>query len=135
MNLVLNITLLLTSLICVGQSSLTLDSLRKAYDAEMKIACNTFSEKYYPNIQTIYSLHEKQFLGKVDSLKQPFLEVSKKYEKRFNSIDKTFIANEERDISYFFDKIIVDYPYFHENYTGNKTKLSTRVFAHLIAHL
>lgn len=54
--------ILLSSLICVGQSNLTFDSLREVYDADMKIASNTFSEKYYPNRQTIYSLNEKQFL-------------------------------------------------------------------------
>lgn len=126
--------ILLFSRICIGQSITTFDSLRKAYEVDMKIASDSFSGNYYPNRQPIYSLNESLFLKKIDSLKQPFLNVSKKYIKQFQLVDNNFIPNEVRDISYFFDRMIIDYPYFHENYTGNKIKLSKSVQNKLNAH-
>ncbi len=134
MKFIFTTLLLLLSLIGVAQSNLTFDSLRKAYDADMKIASNDFSSSYYPNRQTIYSLSENLFLQKIDSLKQPFLAISKKHIGQFKSIDKNFIPNEVRDISYFFDRMIVDYPYFHENYTGKSITLSSAVQRKLAIH-
>jgi len=101
----------------------------------MKIASNAFSAAYYPNLRDIYSLDERQFLNKIDSLKQLFVTVSNKYKKAFENIDKSFIPNEVRDIEYFFDRMTVDYPYFHENYTGRKTQLSKPIQKKLDKHL
>jgi acetyl esterase/lipase len=112
---------------CFGQDKQNADTLRKAYDADMKSVSNVFSANYYPNRQNIYSLNETLFLKKIDSLKQPFLDISKKYTKQFQFVDRNFIPNEVRDVLYFFDRMIVDYTYFHENYTGNKIKLSKSV--------
>ncbi len=135
MKVVLTTFLFLSSLICVCQSNLTFDSLRKAYDAEMKVASNDFSENYYPNRATIYSLNETQFLKAIKSLKQPFLNVANKYREQFQLVDKSFIFNELRDISYFFDRMIVDYPYLYENYSGNQTSLSKSVKKQLNRHV
>jgi hypothetical protein len=130
------ITLLSFFLItCLGQSKQYADSLRTAYNAEMKIASDVFSAAYYPNRAAIYSLNENQFINKIDSLKQPFLSVSNKHNKVFQKIDKNFIPNEQRDIEYFFDRMIVDYPYFHENYTQRKIQLSKSLQRKLDQHL
>lgn len=101
----------------------------------MKIASNSFSEAYYPGRSAIYSLNEGQFLKKIDSLKQPFMAVSNKYAKAFQLVDKTFIPREQRDIVYFFDRIILDYPYFHENHTGKRVQLSKPAQTKLNQHL
>lgn len=135
MKFVLTTSLFLSSLICAGQSNLTFDSLRRAYDADMKVASNGFSGNYYPNRGAIYSLNESQFLKTIDSLKQPFLSVANKYTKQFQLVDKFFILNELRDISYFFDRMIVDYPYLYENYSGNQTTLSKSVQKKLDRHV
>src|SRR6188768_3314486 len=92
-------------IICFGQNKQYADSLHNAYNAEMKIVSNAFSQIYYPNLSGIYFLNENQFLNKVDSLKQPFLRVSNKYNKAFQKVDKNFISNEQRDIEYFFDRM------------------------------
>lgn len=128
-------TFLFLPFICFGQGNLTFDSLRKVYNAEMKTVSNSFSERYYPNRPAIYSLKEESFLQKIDSLKQPFIDVSNKYGRAFQTVDKNFIPNEQRDIAYFFDRMILDYPYFHEIHTGNRIQLSKAAQAKLNRHL
>jgi acetyl esterase/lipase len=135
MKLLLTTLLSFFMLACLGQDKKSVDSLRSAYNADMKIISDAFSKAYYPNISAIYSLNENQFLKKVDSLKQPFLIVSKKYKKPFQKTDNNFIPNELRDIEYFFDRMIADYPYFHTNYTGKKTQLSAPIQKKLDQHL
>ena len=120
---------------CFGQSKQNTDSVRKAYDTEMKIISNSFEKYYYPSRPEIYSLNESLFLKRVDSLKQPFMKMTNKYVVNFQKSDKNFIPNEQREIEYFFDRIIQDYPYFHENYTGKKVKLSNSVQKKLDKHL
>ena len=135
MRLILTTFLCFFVFTCFGQGKQNADTLRKAYDADMKSVSNFFSANYFPNRKNIYSLRESLFLKKIDSLKQPFLEISKKYSLAFQSVDKNFIPNEERDILYFFDRMIIDYPYYHENYTGNKIKLSKSIQKKLNIHL
>ncbi len=120
---------------CVGQDKQNADSLHKAYISEMKITSNEFSETYYPNRPAIYSLNEPRFLKKIDSLKQPFINVVNKYAKAFRVVDKPFIPNEQRDITYFFDRMVLDYPYFHENHTEQRIQLSKSTQTKLNQHL
>lgn len=122
-------------LACFGQDNPNADSLRKAYNADMEMLSAAFSKAYYPNRPEIYSLNEALFLKKVDSLQQPFMKMADKYAVHFQKLDKSFIPNERREIEYFFDRIIQDYPYFHENHTGNKVKLSYAVQKKLDKHL
>jgi acetyl esterase/lipase len=68
-------------------------------------------------------------------LKQPFLDVANNYKTTFQTIEPNFIPNELRDIEYFFDRMIVDYPYFHEIYTGRKIQLSKSIRKKLDQHL
>ena len=101
----------------------------------MKIISDDFSKTYYPNRAAIYSLNEDRFIKKIDSLKQPFLGVADKYHAAFQKSDMKFIPNEKRDIEYFFDRMILDYPYFHENHTEIKTQLSKSTQKRLDRHL
>src|SRR5205085_9436494 len=112
-----------------------LDSLRKGYFSGLQVASSDFSNYYYPNRPKIYSLSEKRFLRIIDSLKSPFEGELTKYKLLYQTTDAKFIADEGRDIEYFFDRIIQDYPYFHENYTGKKVTLSTAVQKKLDRHL
>lgn len=120
---------------CFGQYKQNTDSLRKAYDADMKILSGAFAKAYYPYRPKIYSLNEPLFLKKIDSLQQPFMKMANKYVMAFQTVDKNFILNEQRDFSYFFDRIILDYPYFHENHTGKKVQLSKLTQSKLNRHL
>ena len=87
---------------CFGQDNHNADSLRKAYNKNMGVLSGAFAEAYYPNRPKIYSLNEPLFLKKIDSLQQPFMKMVNKYAMSFQTIDKNFILNEQRDISYFF---------------------------------
>ncbi|MBB6002327.1 alpha/beta hydrolase [Arcicella rosea] len=135
MRIILTTFILFLAFTCFGQDKQKADSLRKSYDADMKILSSALSEAYYPHRPEIYSLNESLFLKKVDSLKQPFMKMTNKYAVHFQKLDKNFIPNERREIEYFFDRIIQDYPYFHENHTGNKVKLSKSVQKKLDKHL
>ena len=57
---------------CFGQYKQNADSLRKAYNVDMKIISGSFTEAYYPNRPGIDALNESQFLRKINSLQQPF---------------------------------------------------------------
>lgn len=128
------LALLLISLNSFAQQLQNVDSLRKVYFSTQKIVSNQFARDYYPNRSQIYSLDENKFLSKVQSLKAPFELEAGKYRKLYQSIDGEFIANELRDIEYFFDRIIQDYPYFHENHTGKKVTLSNATQKRLDKH-
>lgn len=122
-------------LTCFGQEQKIPDSLLRAYKDEMKAVSNVFSKQYYPNRSFLYSLQETFFLQKIDSLAQPFLEVAHKYKTASSTKANDFIETEIRDINYFFDRMVLDYPYFHENYTGKKVQLSGRSQQRLNKHL
>ena len=118
-----------------GQDNHYTDSLQNAYKAEVKILGKAFSEIYYPNRQVIYSLNEYQFLKKIDSLRQPFIDLANKYNIVFKNFDNHFGPIEQRDICYFFDRFLLDYTYFHENYTGKKIQLSKSTQKKLHQHV
>lgn len=119
----------------MGQNNQNSDSLHKAYSSEMRAVSDSFSKIYYPNRPSLYSLTESKFLKKIESLKQPFLFIAKKYKPAFEINENKFIPNEERDIEYFFDRMLLDYPYFHENHTGIKVQLSKATYKKLNRHL
>lgn len=129
------VILFLNSLYCTSQQIPLQDSLRKVYFSKLKVLSNQFSNAYYPNRPQIYSLDEKAFLNKVQSLKAPIETEANTYKNQYGNIDAKFIADELRDIEYFFDRMIQDYPYFHENHTGKKVKLSKSVQLKLNKHL
>lgn len=135
MNRLFTIILTVFTTTVFGQGNSTFDSLRKAYNADMKIISTSFAEAYYPHRPEIYSLNEPLFLKNIDSLQQPFIDVANNYAMAFQKVDKNFIPNEQRDILYFFDRIILDYPYFHENHTGKKVQLSKSTQSKLNRHL
>ncbi|GAA4466403.1 hypothetical protein GCM10023189_48400 [Nibrella saemangeumensis] len=63
------------------------------------------------------------------------MHVVNKYAKAFQRMDKKFVPNEQRDIAYFFDRLLLDYPYFHENHTDNKVQLSKAIQTRLNRHI
>lgn len=123
------------SLVGYTQQQPTADSIRKNYYSVQKTISNKFSGYYYPNRSQIYSLPEKQFLSKIDSLRSVFEENLIEYKEKSKNADLQFIFDEQRDIDYFFDRLILDYPYFHKNHTGLKVVLSNVTQRKLDKHL
>lgn len=111
-----------------------IDSLRKQYAAVQRTISDQFSKSYYPNLAQIYSLPENKFLVKVDSLKMLFQESLNNYAAQSKGRDAAFVSSEQRDVNYFFDRMVLDYPYFHENYSGEKIKLSNATQSKLDLH-
>jgi acetyl esterase/lipase len=118
----------------IAQPSAPNKVLRQSYYPAQKKASDQFAGAYYPHLARIYSLHEKEFLLTIDSLKAPFNNALKDY-RELNPDDHVFITGEQRDIDYFFDRMILDYPYFHHNHAGKKVALSPATQKRLDKHL
>lgn len=112
-----------------GFSSLaqTIDSAKQKYLTELRDAGRSFSSWFYPNRDKLYRLPEKDFVYKIDSARSLFDLVLAKYTLENAEKDSGFITVQQNEIHYFFDKFILDYPYFNELQTGKKVKLSAAV--------
>jgi acetyl esterase/lipase len=67
----------------------------------------------------------------MDSLRNGFTEHLAIFKKENPSCDKSFLFEESKEIQYYFDKLIVEYPYFHERFTGEKTLINKRLESNL----
>jgi len=122
----------ITSLHTAAQST---DSLKQKYLAELRITGRTFTSWFYPNHDKLYALPENIFVFKMDSAKQNFTVVLENYKAKNKNADPAYIKSQQEEIHYFFDKLILDYPYFHEMQTDKKTKLSAAVQKRLNSNL
>jgi len=101
------------------------DSIVQKYRAEQKILGNEFASHFFGNFSRNARLTERAFVAKVDSSRNLFVALLKTYEQ---SLDPAFVSNQEAEIKYYFDKLILDYPAQHEIYSGaGKTRLSQKV--------
>lgn len=130
----LKIFMLLGMATSLNSLAQTTDSLRQQYYQQQRSVSKNFSDFFYPRLNQVYSLDEKRFVYTVDSLRSGFQNNLNGY-KRHRKSDVIFIRDEQWGIDYFFDKLILDYPYFHEINTGEKTFLSAPVRARLNKHL
>ena len=118
--LILTICVILVSKISIAQQKETNYSLYKQFQFEQGIINHSFADYFYQNYNTIYSLNEQVFISKVDSLRKTFTEQLRLFEIKNPLFDKYIIQRESKDIHYSFDKFLLDYPYFHESFTGEK---------------
>ncbi len=95
----------------------------KLYLDEQSQLGNNFSEKFYSKIEKHYSLEPEDFTRLIDSLKKPFKNLVAAYA---NTLDESFIEMQHNDIHFFFGKLLLDYPYYHKLYTGQKAELPMR---------
>lgn len=109
-------------------------SARDAYLAEQRVIGNSFSNFFYPNYPKIHLLAEKEFVSKIDSVRNIFGELLQKYAKQ---LDPEFVRDQRLEIKYYFDKILLDYPNSHDTYlqTDKKTELSKAVSNRLKGNL
>lgn len=118
--LILTICLILVSKISIAQQKELNDSLYKQFHLEQEIINQSFANYFFPNYNKIYSLNEQVFIFKVDSLRKTFTEQLRLFEIKNPVFDKSIIKKESKDIHYSFDKLLLDYPYFHESFAGEK---------------
>ena len=103
------------------------DNTFEKYTSEQNTLNQSFSKYFYGNFGKIYSLDEPEFLSVIDSLRKNFTDLLTRFQKENPDFDQSVIYNESKDIQYSFDKIIVEYPYFHERYTDEKKTLNARL--------
>ena len=115
------------SLTSYAQELNSIDNTFEKYTSEQNTLNQSFSKYFYGNFGKIYSLDEPEFLSVIDSLRKNFTDLLTRFQKENLDFDQSVIYNESKDIQYSFDKIIVEYPYFHERYTDEKKTLNARL--------
>lgn len=125
--LILIISIITAINISIAQENESNDSIYKKYLSEQEKINQSFSEYFYGNYTKIYSLNENNFVIAIDSLQKIFTENLAKFDKENPGFDKSVLFNELKDIQYAFDKLLVDYPYFHERFTGEKKTINVRL--------
>jgi len=113
--------LLLLLLLHRSVNAQPIDSIKTAYFAELKIAGKAFSNYFYPNYNEIYALPEEQFIAKIDSARKNFFALLYKHQA---TLPAPFVEQQQIEIKYYFDKLLIDYPDNHAIYTGNTTSSS-----------
>ena len=103
------------------------DDVYEKYLSEQEILNQSFSKYFYGNFVKNYSLDEAEFMNVIDSLRKNYTDLLTRFEKENSGFDKSLIFRESKDIQYSFDKLLVDYPYFHERYTGEKKNINARL--------
>lgn len=105
----------------------TNDSAYEKYTSEQKTLNQSFSKYFYGNFTQIYSSNESKFVSIIDSFRLSFTDLLMQFEKENPDFDKSVLFKESKDIHYTFDKFLVEYPYFHERYTGEKKTIYARL--------
>lgn len=95
------------------------DSNKQNYLSELKIIGKAFTNDFYPNYAKNYSLPEKLFITKIDSVRKKFNTVLNSYKSKF---DTQYIHEQETEIKYYFDKVLIEYPLNHDIYIGKTSQ-------------
>lgn len=110
-----------------AQESNSKDSIWGKYTREQDALSQSFSKYFYGNYQKIYSLNNVRFTEVIDSLREPFADLITRFQNENSNYDTSAMLTESTDIHYFFAKIMLDYPYYHERYTGEKENYNLRL--------
>lgn len=89
------------------------DSSKKNYLAEGKIIGKKFTDNFYPNYDKIHALPEKLFVAKIDSVRQQYLFILNKFKPK---LDTNYYNQQQIEIKYYFDKLLIEYPVIHDIY-------------------
>ena len=103
------------------------DTIYKKLELEQEKINRSFSEYFYGNYTEMYSLNQNDFINQLDSLKKNYTEHLANFEKEHPHFDKAILSTESKEIHYYFDKLLVEYPYFHERFTGEKKTIIARL--------
>ena len=118
------LVLFLLAITLTGKAQLTQqeeDSIQQRYSAELRVTGKTFIAYFRPHYKQIYSMPEHAFLTRIDSARDAFFRVLKGYMHR---LDFDFAQEQNLEINYYFDKMLAEYPYTHEVFTGEVDRKS-----------
>lgn len=107
--------LLLAITFHVADAQTKSDSSQSLYFKEIKTYSEPFVRQMRRNEVAFFSLPEKVFVVKVDSVRDVLLGVLNKYTSR---LTPAFVKEQQLEVDYYLDKLLMDYPINYENYTG-----------------
>lgn len=99
----------------------------EAYLNKQKGLNQSLSTLFYGNFFKMHSLNEEEFINVIDSLKNGYINLLENFENDNPDFDKSKIFNESKEIQYSFDKLLVEYPYYHERFTGEEIAINKRL--------
>lgn len=115
-----------------GQNDSSLNETTQKYFAEVKVIANSVARYIYNDFPAFNSKSPTEFINKLDSLEQVFINHLNKYSEY---LTQETIKDEEVGIKYFFDRLLLEYPMQHEIYTGEKIQLSNEKYQELSNNL
>ena len=120
-------------LLCVVFGSLFLSGVAQdgrvytKYQKGQELLNEEFSRALYADPQSLYSLDEKKFERKIETWRQKYLDLLQDMSQKYPEMDALFLASEKTDIHYYFEKIYIDYAFYHEQFTGERISLANHV--------
>jgi len=108
------------------------DSVYEKYTSEQEVLNQSLSKYFYGNFVKMYSFDEAKFVNTIDSLRGNYTDLLTLFEKENPDFNKSIIFKESKDIHYTFNKLLVEYPYYHERYTGEKNTINIRLDSNLM---
>lgn len=123
----IHFSLLLFMLIAIRSVAQTgsKDSIAKAHFLEEQKQINkSFNTYFNSNISSLYGAEEKNFVTKIDSLRNTFISPLNTLKQSNPAIGKDFYEEQYTELNYTFDKFILDYIPIHKRITGKTILLS-----------
>jgi len=102
--------------------------LQKQYLDELKTVGRTFSRPFRQYYTQNYALPEQAFIAKIDSGRTLLTDLLNRYRK---GLDTAFVKQQEMEIKYYFDKLLIDYPDNNAIYNGAAFKEHPQITAQL----
>ena len=102
--------------------------IEDTFYAERAALNQELSKAIYEDPRSLYSMKRDEFNKIIESYRQKYMNHVEDYTARHQySIESPAWAKERKEIHYFFDKLLLDYSIFHEQYTGVAAPPDTRL--------
>ncbi|MGD9558005.1 MAG: alpha/beta hydrolase [Mangrovibacterium sp.] len=97
------------------------------YLSKQKELNQSFEQEFYRKLAEMYALDEAEYIKLVDSWRKKYTDLLADFQKECPDADRAVLFRESKDIQFSLDKLILDYPYYHERYTGEKKAIHARL--------
>ena len=96
------------------------------YQKGQELLNEGWSRVLYEDPQSLYSLDEDKFERKIETWRQKYLDLLQDMSQKHPETDALFLTSEKTDIHYYFEKIYIEYAFYHEQLTGERISLAKR---------
>jgi len=107
------------------------ESIKDQYFAEQQVFARQIIKDIYSDFTSFNAVDPIRFCATIDSLEGIFYAHLNKYS---NQLDAAVIRDENVGIQYFFDKFLLEYPYHHQDYTGELVSLPAEKQSRITGH-